>query len=93
MFSSPEPDPEGKMALILWPLWACCSASLGNLLHTNLPPSEQEANLQKTELSDACDALEELDQKIEQAQTGALLLLKACIDICPASSIYLTAYI
>ncbi|PBK67907.1 hypothetical protein ARMSODRAFT_1004989 [Armillaria solidipes] len=68
------------MALSLWPLWARRSASLGNLLRTNLPPSEQEANLRKTELSDVCDALEELDQKIEQAQTGASLLLKTVLS-------------
>ncbi|KAK0458652.1 uncharacterized protein EV420DRAFT_1642997 [Desarmillaria tabescens] len=61
-----EPDLEVNRASAVLARW---SVSLSNLLRTNLPPSEYEANLRETELSDAYDALEELDQEIEHVQT------------------------
>lgn len=89
MSSSPEPDPEVDAALTFL---TRRSASLGDLLRTNLPPSEQETNLRETELSDAYDALEILDQEIEQGQL-IVLSLKVCTNLYLALSDYLTGCI
>lgn len=66
MSFSPEPDPEVDTTYL--DFLALRAASLGDLLRTNSPPSEREANLRETELRDAHDVLEKLDQEIEQAQ-------------------------
>ncbi|PBK63030.1 hypothetical protein ARMSODRAFT_963566 [Armillaria solidipes] len=78
MTSSPEPDHEVDTVLTVL---TRRSASLGDLLLSNLPPSELEANLRETELSDAYDALEELDQEIEQAQLALSSLKRKKTDI------------
>ncbi|KAK0458633.1 uncharacterized protein EV420DRAFT_1642972 [Desarmillaria tabescens] len=44
------------------------SASLENLLCTNLPPSEREANVLDTRILDAYEALEGLNQEIGKVQ-------------------------
>ncbi len=83
MSSSPEPDPEVDTTYL--DFLALRSASLGDLLHTNSPPSEREANLRETELWDAYNVLEKLDQEIEQAQI-ALSSLKVCSNPWPLAS-------
>ncbi|KAK0502027.1 hypothetical protein EDD18DRAFT_1138898 [Armillaria luteobubalina] len=52
------------------------SASLGDLLRTNSPPSEREAGLRETELMEAYGVREKLDQEIEEVEI-ALSLLKS----------------
>ncbi|PBK98038.1 hypothetical protein ARMGADRAFT_1161608 [Armillaria gallica] len=74
MSSSPEPDPEVDTTYL--DFLALRAASLGDLLHTNSPPSEREANLRETELRDAHDVLEKLDQEIEQAQIALSSLMR-----------------
>ncbi|KAK0214450.1 cytochrome P450 [Armillaria fumosa] len=74
MSSSPKPEPVGADTALTFLTHR--SASLGDLLRTNLPPSEGEANLRETELSDTYKVLEKLDQEIEQVEI-ALSLLKS----------------